>query len=143
MVAHVPLRALTGRIAELRAAELTLFEQLGTAARTTDDAAAKPVLAACAQHVAWHAELWAERMPSIPDVDVEAMTEAARASVPTLDETATVETYAAALHDLIERCQTLAADVDSTLDPATARVCTLVVADLERDRAAFLSVRGV
>ena len=139
MVGHVPLRALTSRIAELRAAELALFEQLGSEARATHDAAAKPVLAACAQHLAWHAELWADRMPAIPDVDVETVTDAARGAVPAPAGGATVETYAAALDALIRRCQTLAGDVDSTLDPATARVCTLVVADLERDRAALLT----
>ena len=139
MVAHVPLRALTNRIAELRAAELALFEQLGHEARTTADVASKPVFAACAQHLAWHAELWAERMPSIADVDVEEATDTARAAMAALDETATAETYAAALHDLILRCQTLADDVDPTLDPATARVCALVVADLERDRAVLLA----
>ncbi len=129
MVRHVPLRVLAERVAELRAAELQVFELLGAAARDVDDPSAKPVLAACAHHLAWHAELWARRMPLIPGVDLDAMTTAARGEV--------ASDPLAALDEIARRCDELAHEVDPVLDPATARVCDLVATDLARDRAAI------
>ena len=132
MIRHVPLRVLAGRIAALRAAELELFEVLGAAARDVDDPIAKPILATCAQHLAWHAELWARRMPSIPGVDVDTMTAAARGQVATEP--------LAALDDIARRCEELARDVDPVLDPSTLRVCDLVATDVARDWAAIASL---
>jgi len=133
MTSHVPLLVLAERIAGLRAAELELFELLGAAARDTTDARAKPVLATSAHHLAWHAELWAQRMPSIPGVDIDAMTTAARGQ-PTTG-------MLVALDDIARRCDELARDVDPVLDPSTARVCDLVATDLARDRAAIAATR--
>ena len=129
MVRHVPLRVLAARVAELRAAELELFELLGAAAHDLDDARVKPIFAACAQHLAWHAELWAQRMPSIPGVDLDAMTNVARDQVATEPLTA--------LDYIARRCDELARDVDPVLDPSTVRVCDLVATDVVRDRAAI------
>ena len=126
MVAHVPLLALAERIAELRAAELELFEALGAAARDSGDPVAKPLLASCAHHLAWHAELWAQRMPALPGVDLDAITDAARAGV--------VSDPVAALDDIARRCDQLAREVDPVLDPATVRVCRVVAVDLAHDR---------
>jgi hypothetical protein len=62
------IAALARRIARYRWAETTLFEALGGWVATVPEAEIKVCLAAHGAHHAWHAQLWAERMPALPGI---------------------------------------------------------------------------
>jgi hypothetical protein len=139
---HLGIRALAGLAARAIAVELVLFEAFGRWISTTSHASAKPMLAAAARRHAWHAELWRERFPTIADVDVDEAIAAARSHLSPLVDAlavfdalstgpgrlAVVEVAATAL----ERAyRTALAANDPQLDAPTARVITLVLADLD------------
>jgi hypothetical protein len=104
----------------------SLFEHLGAWVATTDDPALQRLFAVGAHRHAWHAELWRERTPVIPvtaiAADVAAISEAG-------DDTDRWAAYATALGVMISELDALRHHVDTDLDPSTARVIDLVVAD--------------
>ena len=121
-VRHVSIVDLATRVSELRSIELDLFERLSAAALATDEPSMAPVLATWAHRHAWHAQLWADRFPSIPST--------------TLDRPVIAPSDTGvdrALGDLVARCEALRDDVDGVLDPPTIRVCDLVLADLHAE----------
>jgi hypothetical protein len=121
-VRHVSIVDLAARVAELRSIELDLFERMSAAALAVDDPSMTPVLATWAHRHAWHAQLWADRFPSIPAVAL------SRPVGRSSDADVT-----RVLGDLIAGCEALRVDVDDVLDPPTVRVCDLVLADLRAE----------
>ena len=135
------LHDLAGRIASHRATEAVLFEHIGAWVRSTPDAALKPLLAAWAGHHGEHLDLWADRFPAVPGVDVEKATRDERARLAPAERqlasaTSDRERLTAALdvlRTLESACATDRADVDPVLDAPTARVLDLVLADVRAD----------
>ena len=70
---NIGIRALAELVARAIAVELVLFEAFGRWTSSTSQATAKPVLAAMSRRHAWHAELWRERFPLIPDADADVL----------------------------------------------------------------------
>jgi hypothetical protein len=118
----------------MRARSLDLFEQLGALVTTTSDPALQRTFAAASHRHAWHAELWAARCPTIPGVDLDALT--ARHRGIRLADGPPAAAYRAILGELIVELEALDWRVDPELDPGTDRVVALVGADLAdlRDR---------
>lgn len=134
-------------------AELRMFELLGEwACAGNEDAAAAVMFAAHSHHHAWHAELFAGRIPALDGHDAPAGTaalprlvplvEAARAAVGTRDRLAAV--YDVALPALAAEYEEHLANTDPRVDGPTARALTLVLRDLAADRldAAALKEHG-
>lgn len=119
--------------ARQRAICLDLFEQLGalvTAERTSAGADQQHYAAACHRH-AWHAELWSNRAPSIPAVQVDGMFERSVARYRCTNEPVTdAASYRRSTEALAEELTELRARIDPLLDPSTVRVISLVLADL-------------
>lgn len=144
------LRELARRIAAYRALDLTVFEHLGQFATTTHGAPLARHLAAWANHHAWHAQLWTDRLPRIAGIDVD--TADADPMVPTPVEVAdalssdddplwVVRQYVDRV--LVPLATTLAAHRDATddlLDAPTGRVLDLVLGDIHTDHAAATSL---
>jgi hypothetical protein len=112
-----------------RARSLTLFEHLGGWVATTSHPGLQRLFATAAHRHAWHAQLWADRSPTIPVphvvVDVAAIVEAG-------DDTDRWTAYVTSLGTLIVELGVLRDRIDPDLDPATARVIELVGADANR-----------
>lgn len=115
--------------AGMRAGSLDLFELVGSWVPTTDSGALQRLFAeACHQH-AWHADLWAQRHPTIPGPDVEAATASHRARPAIVEASERVAWYRQALDDVIGELQALRSRLDPDLDPATVRTTDLVASD--------------
>jgi hypothetical protein len=136
----VGIRELAGVAARAIAVELVLFEAFGRWISTTSEASTKPALAAASRRHAWHAELWRERFPVIPDADVDGAVAAERSSLsPLIDALATFDALpsgagrlAVADHvttELAREYQAALTAIDPLLDAPTARVLALVLAD--------------
>jgi hypothetical protein len=136
------IRELAGLAARAIAVELVLFEAFGRWIPTTSQATAKPQLAAASQRHAWHAELWRERFPLIPDADVDEAIADARSNLGPLVEALAVfdalpsgpgrlAVADVAATELAREYRTAHAAIDPLLDAPTVRVLTVVVADLE------------
>lgn len=129
--------------------EARLSTLIGGWARDDREPAAAALFAAHCAHFAWHAELWAERLPSQPSTSLDASI-AAQPTVPgepcRFDESIihSVDTLAVAT-DTIERLvgvyqlvlprllatfESLRSDVDSRIDGPTSRVLDLVTRDV-------------
>lgn len=132
MTSIVGVGELCGR---MRARSLDLFEQLGAWIRTTDDPALQRLFATASHRHAWHAELWAQRCPTIPAVDLDATTAAHRRSRPEPADRAAL--YQSQLDELLGDLAEIATTIDPELDPATTRVLQLVTADLTEQHAAL------
>ena len=139
---HSGIRSLAIVAARAIAVELVLFEAFGRWISTTSQASAKPMLAAASRRHAWHAELWRERFPMIADVDVdEAIADARSHLRPLVDALAVFDTLSTgpgrlavvevAATELESAYRTALAAIDPQLDAPTARVITLVLADLD------------
>ena len=119
------------------AVEDLLFTTLGGWARDLHGPAAKRVLAEWCHRHAWHADLWRQRMPALDvaggtDDDVEAWLAPLRTA---LADVASVEEAVAALRQsVLPALEAAVAEhrgaIDPLLDGPTARVLTLVAADL-------------
>jgi hypothetical protein len=122
---------LAGVCARQQAIGLNLFEVLGGWATDTDDGALQRLfLTACHRH-AWHAQLWGERAPAIPPVDIAVATAAHRASHAVLDnDIDRIGWYRVQLDSLQAELAATSSRVDAVLDPSTARVVALVSSDL-------------
>lgn len=116
-----------------RAISLDLFEQLG-ALVTADGMAAgadqQRYAVACHQH-AWHAELWSKRAPSIPPLQLDGgFEQSVLRSRGTNQPVTDTASYRRAAEALTNELTELLARTDPLLDPSTARVISLVLADL-------------
>jgi hypothetical protein len=136
------IRELACLVARAAAVELVLFEAFGRWISTTSQPSAKPLLAAASRRHAWHAELWRERFPMIPDADVDESVAEARSNLDALvDALAMFDALPSgsgrlavadvAATELAREYRTALAAIDPLLDAPTARVLALVVADLE------------
>ena len=123
----------------LRSRNVELFQQLGAWVATTSDGELQRLFAdACHRH-AWHAELWADRTPTIPPVapvtpvaPVADALEARRPAADTADpaDLARRREYHDSLAAIADELAALRRRIDATLDPSTARTLDLIDVDL-------------
>jgi hypothetical protein len=119
------------RCARMRAANLDLFELLGAWVLDTPAGAPQQRWATACHRHAWHAELWAQRAPTIRSFDLDAAVAAARGALGTPSSPEVrAEWYASVLATLIAELDEHATQVDALLDPSTARTAALVRGDL-------------
>lgn len=115
----------------MRAGSLDLFELVGSWVSTTDGGALQRLFAeSCRQH-AWHADLWAQRYPTIPGPDVESATETHRARPAIVDKVDRLDWYRQALGNVVAELDALSSRLDPDLDPATVRTTDLVASDAQ------------
>jgi hypothetical protein len=122
----VGIEELIAICARERARSTALFERLGGWVATTEHPPLQRLFAAASHRHAWHAELWAERTPTIsvpaPAVDVAAISDAD-------DDTERWTAYVTALGIATTALDALRERVDPQLDPNTIRVVDLVLTD--------------
>jgi hypothetical protein len=125
---HLGIVELGAICADLRARNIDLFEQLGGWVVDTPEPALQRLFAEASHLHAWHAELWAQRAPVIPPVELDTSVAAA----PTADVAASerAATYHRALARLLDDLRALRGRVDDLLDPSTVRTASLATADL-------------
>lgn len=104
-----------------------LFELLGTWAADDAEPARQRWYATAAHRHAWHAELWAQRRPVIPDSPT---ADAAAAIDPPDDADGRFAWYRATLDRLVADTERAAEHFDPVLDPGSVRVARLVSNDL-------------
>jgi len=112
----------------MRALSLDLFAELG--GWVTEAGAGRLqrwYSSACHRH-AWHAELWAQRSPAIPGVELEAAVAASRSELLPHDPDETA--YRRILDDLLRELDSITDRFDSELDPGTRRVIKMVHDDV-------------
>jgi len=110
-----------------RARSLALFERTGEWVVSTTDPGLQRFFATASHRHAWHAELWADRTPTIPVAPTaghdswiaEATDDAGRGAA-----------HASALDALLTDLAAIRERVDRDLDPSTVRVLDLVCADV-------------
>lgn len=140
------IAGLTARVIAYRSVELALFEIIGGWITTGSSGLVRAHAAAWSQHHAWHAELWAGRLPRTPLLDaadrpVDATDAARHTALTSLFDPASadgdrISLYAhGALAALDEALSAHLAAIDPALDGPTIRVLDLVLADVRRDRA--------
>jgi hypothetical protein len=119
--------------ATMRARSLDLFESTGGWVSESSDADLQRWFADASSRHAWHADLWAERSPTIPSVDAEALVHGHR-QIDDTDRTGSDEEralrYRGRLAELLAELDEIGARISPELDPATARAITLTRADL-------------
>jgi hypothetical protein len=106
-----------------------LFEIVGRWVASTDDPELQRTFAIASHRHAWHAELWADRLPSIPSD-----TEPPRFPIDLAGDDHAAA-YRAALVELIAQLGEVDDRIDAELDPSTARTIALVTSDLHQLRA--------
>lgn len=125
---HLGIIELGSTCAEMRARNIDLFEQLGRWVVDTPDPGLQRLFAEASHLHAWHADLWAQRAPVIPPVELDtSVTDPPHAVVPPGDRAAV---YSEAVGQLLGDLAQLSARIDVLLDPSTARTIGLVTADL-------------
>ena len=138
------IRATAQRLGHYRWVEQRLFEVLGEWATTVNEAAVSTRLGVHCHHHAWHADLWRDRIPVIPDVSPDAVTVPTSAAfagfvdevvAPTDTLERLVGVYRVLVPHLIDACRAHLAATNATTDGPTARVLALVLRDLEHDVA--------
>lgn len=113
--------------AEMRARNLVLFEQLGAWVVDTADPVLQRLFGEASHLHAWHAELWAQRAPLIPPVELDNSVAAPGGPSVALDRRAAI--YGDALDRLLGDLRALRSRIDVLLDPSTVRTIELVMAD--------------
>ncbi len=125
-------------MATVRWVEHRLFEILGRFATDEADPVVATMFGTHGHQHAWHAELWRDRIPAIPGVDVVAVPmapgEATASAFDTVaTTTGTAERLAAVYRLLLPRLMSLyerwRAELDPRLDGPTVRVLTLALRD--------------
>jgi hypothetical protein len=123
--------------ARMRARNLELFEQLGGWIVDTTDANLQRSFTEGAHRHAWHADLWAQRMPVVAGVVAGVAADDSIVTRPaTVLPANRARAYRAALDELMSEVDALRTRVDDLLDPSTARTIELVQRDVAqlRDR---------
>lgn len=123
-IGTVEITELVAVCGRLEATNVALFERLGAWVADESDPARQRWFAVAGHRHAWHAELWAERRPRIPHDAPIGVGETS------YDSDDRAEWYARQVTRLQEELAQLEARIDPVLDPSTARVITLVGADL-------------
>jgi hypothetical protein len=125
-MATLPIADVGNLCAHLAIANRAIAHRVGTWVATTTDPALQQLFALAGHRHAWHAELWDGRRPTVPLAFVD--------DPISMPDAADDGERRAAYVDVIERFRASLADVteliDGVLDPATARVVSLVSADL-------------
>lgn len=116
--------------ARMRAVNLDLFELLGAWVTDTPAGAAQRRWATACHRHAWHADLWAQRAPTIRPFDLAAAVAGHRGAL--ADPSDRANWYTGRLTAIDAELAELAERVDSELDPSTARTIELVRADLAK-----------
>jgi hypothetical protein len=130
---------LARRVRRWIAVEELLFETLGRWARTLPGPAERRTLATWCHRHAWHAELWRERMPAVDGTtdedDVDAWLAPLRKALAGVGSTA--DALAVLAGPVVQALKGALAEhrdaIDPLLDGPTARVLTLVGADLDAE----------
>jgi hypothetical protein len=115
--------------ADMRARNIDLFEQLGGWVVDTTDHELQRLFALASHLHAWHAELWAQRAPAIPPVELD--TSVAHPPPTAVAPADRAAVYGAVLDRLLVDLRRLRDRLDELLDPSTIRTITLVIADLD------------
>lgn len=116
----------------LRGRFLDLFAITGAWVVDEQPGEAQRLWAAASHRHAWHAELCLDRIPTIPIVDVEAVTAAGHLVPP--GEINPRRWYLDQLDEVATAVGELSAGVDVRLDPGSIRLAELLEADLARLR---------
>jgi len=117
--------------ARMQARNLALFELLGGWIVDTADPDLQRLFTQAAHRHAWHADLWAARMPLIAGVVPDESVAVHQGAGAPADR---VRWYRDALDDLTSELDALLARVDGLLDPSTTRTAELVQHDLTQLR---------
>ena len=125
---HLGIIELGSICADMRARNIDLFEQLGHWVVDTHDPSLQRLFGEASHLHAWHAELWAQRAPVIPPVELD--TSVAAPPTALVDPGDRAEIYGAALDQLLSELGQLRDPIDELLDPSTIRTISLVTADL-------------
>lgn len=112
------------------AAAMGWFAALGALVRDEAGGERQRLWAEAAHRHAWHAELWSERRPTIPPLTDRPVPDPDPVTDSPVGPGAVVTVYASALGDLLAELDALRGRLDPDLDPSTARVASLVAADL-------------
>lgn len=137
VVQHLDIVELADVCARMRALGLDLFELVGSWVTTTAGGALQRLLGqACHQH-AWHAELWSDRCPNIPVIDLEQATASYRKSIHQVADSERLAVYCLSLDQLLDELTGLTRRIDQCLDPSTTRTIELVKSDLTRIHVAL------
>lgn len=126
---HVGIVELGTICAQHAARSRRAFEVVGRWVTNETDPARQRLWSTAAHRHAWHAELWAARLPAIPPLDglLAAATTAPADALARPD----AESYRRDLADDRAALAALRARIDPDLDPSTLRVVALVDADLD------------
>lgn len=127
---HLGIVELAEVCAHQRSHCLDLFEITGSWVTDESDPSLQRLFASACHRHAWHAELWAQRCPVIPGVDLDETTGAYRGERPQVVPAERVDRYRSELTGMIEALDRVAARFDPELDPGTARTLMLVRTDL-------------
>ena len=122
----VELNEISRVCAAMRALNHDLFAELGRWA-VADDCDRRVLYATACHRHAWHAELWARRMPRL---HAEGSHLDGDERVQRLPDAPDADAYRALLLRLADDLDDLAARVDPVLDPSTTRVIRLVRRDV-------------
>lgn len=150
-IAPLTLHELATRAGHAAWLEGRLFEVVGGWVVSTPEADAVAHLATQSRRHAWHAELWADRIPEATIVDAAAVTRPASPAVASaieraaaLDGTpARLGALARLLSVLLDEYGAHRARTSPVCDGATARTLDLVMSDLRADLAALERLGGV
>ena len=125
---HLGIFGLADICARMRALDLDLFAELGTWVTESDAGQSQRWYSSACHRHAWHAELWAERSPLIPGVDLETAVADLRAE--RLPHDPDEQAYRRILAELLADLDSIAARFDGELDPGTRRVITIIHDDV-------------
>jgi hypothetical protein len=132
----LPIVDLVAACSNMQAVNQQLFERLGGWVALTGEPGAQQLFAVACHRHAWHAELWAERLPTI---ELEDELEYRRPpsggdGLDRADVHARLAWYRDQLDALHAAVHDIEARIEPLLDPGTWRVINLVTADLEELR---------
>jgi hypothetical protein len=147
-VSRLDLHSSASRLGHYRWLELQLFELLGAWAVSTPEPEIKILFGSHCHRHAWHAELWAQTLPSIGETTPSSLTAPASESYVEFVEVLgapgaeqTIERLAGvgrvALPRLLADCTAHRAALSSTTDGPAVRSLTLVSRDLRESWEAF------